>query len=283
MKHMTLKKIVLYIAAMVLVMGTFVACGNNNPSGTYTIHVVTEGGMAMEDIGIKVYTDTSKDDIVAVETTDKEGTVSFDTQGSMGDVIYLENVPTGYVVEETYEITSQETTIVLKAQLLSEENLGKVKFKLGSVFADMSVTASDGKTYKISELLKEKKAVVLNFWYLNCSPCKIEFPYMQESYETHQKDLEILALNPCDGTDATIEKFKSENNLTFPMAVADEDWATYMGLTAYPTTVVIDRYGTIGYIHTGMITSVEEFDTLFDFFTADDYKQSVIRKLSDIK
>ena len=54
---------------MVLVMGTFVACGGNNPSGTYAIRVVTAGGMALEDVKIRVYTDETKSDLVAMETT----------------------------------------------------------------------------------------------------------------------------------------------------------------------------------------------------------------------
>lgn len=170
-----------------------------------------------------------------------------------------------------------------KSELLSEDELDGVTFKRGDVFADMSVTTPDGTTYKISELLKEKKAVVINFWYLNCGPCKTEFPYMQEAYEKYKDDIEILALNPYDGTDETVKEFQQQTGLTFPMAVCDAKWEQYMGLTAYPTTVVIDRYGIVSFKHTGMITETEEFNKLFEFFTADDYEQTVIRNISDIE
>ena len=170
-----------------------------------------------------------------------------------------------------------------EVQLLSEEELDGVTFKRGDVFADMSVTTPDGTTYKISEILKEKKAVVINFWYINCGPCQMEFPYMQDAYETYQNDLEILAVNPYDGTDETVADFQKKFELTFPMAAVEEKWAEHMGLTAYPTTVVIDRYGIISYVHVGMITEVEEFNKLFAFFTADDYEQTVIRNISDIE
>ena len=170
-----------------------------------------------------------------------------------------------------------------EVELLSEDELDGVTFKRGDVFADMTVTTPDGTTYKISEILKEKKAVVLNFWYINCGPCQMEFPYMQKAYETYKEDLEILALNPYDGTDETVAEFQKKYELTFPMAVADEEWAVRMGLQAYPTTVVIDRYGIVSFVHVGMITEVEEFNKLFEFFTADDYEQTVIRKLSDIE
>lgn len=168
-------------------------------------------------------------------------------------------------------------------ELLSEDELDGVTFKRGDVFADMSVTTPDGATYKISEILKEKKAVVLNFWFINCGPCEMEFPYMQDAYETYQDDIEILAINPYDGTNETVADYKTKHELTFPMAIVEEEWAQYMGLHAYPTTVVIDRYGIVSYIHTGMITEAEEFNKLFEFFTAEDYEQTVIRNISDIE
>lgn len=181
---------------------------------------------------------------------------------------------------ETQQSESEESD---KLELLSVDELDGVTFKRGDVFADMSVTTPDGTTYKISELLKEKKAVVLNFWYLNCEPCKMEFPYMQEAYEKYKDDIEILAINPYDGTDATVKEFQQQSGLTFPMAVGDAKWAEYMGITAYPTTVVIDRYGIVSFKHTGMITETEEFNKLFEFFTAEDYEQTVIRNISDIE
>ena len=190
----------------------------------------------------------------------------------MGTFVACGNTSDGKNTEENTEV-----------QLLSEDELEGVTFKRGDVFADMSVTTPDGTTYKISELLKEKKAVVLNFWYLNCGPCQMEFPYMQDAYENYQDDLEILAVNPYDGTDETVADFQKKYELTFPMAVIEEEWAQYMGLNAYPTTVVIDRYGIVSFVHTGMITDVEEFNKIFEFFTADTYEQTVIRNISEIE
>ena len=210
MKKLTLKKLLISLATMVLVMGTFVACGNNSGNG---------------------------------EPTETES----------------------------------------ELELVPEDELEGKTFKRGDVFADMSVITPDGSTYKISEILKEKKAVVLNFWYLNCGPCQMEFPYMQDAYETYQDKLEILAVNPYDGTDTTVAEFQKKFELTFPMAAIDEEWAQYMELRAYPTTVVIDRYGIVSYVHVGMITEVEEFNKLFEFFTADDYEQTIIRNISDIE
>ena len=270
---------------MVLVFATsallLVGCGEDT-KGTYSVTIVTEGGMALEDITVRIYTDDSKENQVAMGITDETGKISFESDGAIGCIMELQNVPTGYQVEETYEIKEMITDIVLKTELLSIEDLSEITFALGDVFADLSVEATDGKQYTISELLKEKKAIVLNFWYLNCSPCKMEFPYLQEAYEDYQDEVEVIALNPLDGDNPTIAKYQQDLGLTFPMAACDSIWEQAMKISAYPTTVVIDRYGTVAFIHRGYVTETETFTKIFDYFVAEDYKQTTIRNLEDL-
>lgn len=275
------------VAAVALIVGLVILIvnlvGGNNPAGTYTVEVVTEGGKALEEVGVYVYTDDSLEDLTAVGRTDGEGKFSFESEGAVGQVITLRDVPRGYVVSDTYKIKKQDTTITLEIELLSEENIEDLTFGLGDVFVDMSVTDTEGTTYKISDLLKEKKAVVLNFWYINCGPCKSEFPFLEEAYNEYKDSLEVLAIDVVDVEDEEgVAAYKAENGLTFPMAVGNPAYEAAMKIEGYPTTVVIDRYGTIGYIHSGTVTEVETFTTLFAYFTADEYKQTTVKNISDI-
>ena len=185
-KNLTkIQKIGLIVAAVVVIAAIVVAVilggngGNGgsgseskDPSGTYTITVTHEGGAPMEDIRVYVYADASKEDLTAVGKTNEEGSITFESQNAMGQVIVLEDVPRGFVFEESYVISEKTTNIVLDIQLLSANNLANVTFALGDVFADMSIVDSNGDTHTISQILEEKEAVVLNFWYLNCQPCK---------------------------------------------------------------------------------------------------------------
>ncbi len=249
----------------------------------YSVTVETIGGMPLEDITVEVYKDAEMQSLQWVAETDSEGTVTFSADSSKIYYAVLNDVPDGYKLQSNYEINSENTTISLEIVLGDATDMTGVTYKLGSVVHDFTVTATDGKDYKISELLKTKKAVVLNFWFINCGPCKLEFPYLQQAYIDYQDDIALIAINPYDGTDATVSAYAVENNLTFPMASEDSAWAEIMQLTAYPTTVVIDRYGTICLIHKGMVTSKEDFTKVFEFFTADDYKQTLVRNLSDIQ
>lgn len=284
------KIIAAVVAAVVViacVVGIILAVGGGSQTGTesgiktYTVEVKTEGGKAFEKLEVHVFEDNTLTDLVAVGRTDENGCYSFEAQASSKYVVVIKNVPDGYPVEEYYSFDDCVLSLALKAQLLSTDNLAELSLGLGDVMADLSVTV-DGTTYTISELLKEKKAVVLNLWYEGCQPCKAEFPYINEAYAQYTEKLELLALNPYDGDEASVAAYKANLGLSFPMAKVDLQWQSVLGITAYPTTIVIDRYGTIAFVHMGSVPDTDTFTTLFEYFTSDSYVQSEIRNLDDI-
>lgn len=280
---------VVAVALVAVVIGILAAVGvfgnggsDNTETGnkTYTIEVKTEGGKAFEKLEVHVFEDETQQDLVAVGKTDENGIYTFEAEASDKYVAVLVDVPAGYETEKYYVLTSDTLSLSLKATLLEVDKAADLK--LGDVAADITVTTADGKTYTISELLKDKKAVVLNFWFEGCDPCRAEFPYMEEAYKQYSEKLEILAINPYDGDDASVAAYKTNMGLTFPMAKADAKTANAYGVSSYPTTVVIDRYGTIGYKHTGTIPNTDSFVQLFEYFTSDDYVQSTVKNLDDI-
>lgn len=152
---------------------------------------------------------------------------------------------------------------------------------LGGVMPEMTVTTTEGEELTLSELLEEKKLVVLNFWFADCVWCRKEFPVMELAYQRYQEDVEIIALNPVDPAQA-IEVFRKSGSLSFPMAECPRSWTVEMGVTAYPTSVFIDRDGVVCLIHTGAITSSEDFYKVFETFTADDYQRKIYRSIDEL-
>ena len=253
-----------------------------NTTGNYTIEIKNEGGQPLEEIGVYIYTDSTKQELVWFAKTDAEGRLSFQDAPSDSYVAVLEKVPAGYLVEEFYLLSGEVTQIVLKSGLM-EGNLNELDYKLGDLMMDFTAVAPDGKEYVFSELLEQKKAIVLNFWYLQCQPCKAEFPYLQEAYEKHDEDVIVLAMNPINQEDSEIAQFQQENGYTFPMMKCDPAWEKAMSISAYPTTVVIDRFGNICMIHTGSIPEAETFEKIFQFFSAEDYTQTFVKNLEDLE
>ena len=248
----------------------------------YTITVQTEGLMPLSDVTIKVFDENEPDNLIYMGKTDKNGSLKFNGMSDKSYFYVITEGVKGYALEEAYKLdkSSEITVTTLKTSLLPFEGIEQEKFTLGSVVCDFEINATNGQKYKLSELLQTKKAVVLNFWYIGCQPCKMEFPYMQESYDKFKDDIEVIAINYLDGTDARVSSYATNMGLTLPMASSDLDWSGAFGVSAYPTTVVIDRYGVITFKHVGSITTTEEFDKIFSYFTADDYKQSIVKNLS---
>ncbi len=248
----------------------------------HVIAVKNEGGLGIEGIGIYVYTDETKTELVWFDKTGADGTIRFTEIPAEGMIAVLNGVPAEYLSEEQYPLTGQQTEIVLSASSLNEDNMQNIRYQLGDTMLDFSVTTPDGTVYTLSELLKQKKAVVLNFWFSSCNPCVAEFPHMEEAYQQHKDKLEILALNPVDGSDEMIAQFRQEHGISFPMAQCDPAWAQMMQLTGYPTTVVIDRSGNISLIHTGSIPDAKVFSDAFTFFTADDYVPALVEDIHSL-
>ncbi len=167
--------------------------------------------------------------------------------------------------------------------LIKDVKLEESTYKLGDIMGDYTVTDIEGNDHSFSEILKEKDAIVLNFWFANCVPCKNEFPCLQTAAEKYSDKLAVIAINPIDVKDQRITNFIDENNITLPVVKGDAAWEDALSIQGYPTTVIIDRYGKIVLNHVGALTEEGEFEKIFEFFTADDYEQTVIKNVNEIK
>ncbi len=275
----------LIAAVLVLAIGIGVAVavlgGSSSGKSTYELSVKSEGGMALSDVEIFIYKDAALEDLFAVGKTDSEGEFSFEADTGKYFAV-LKSVPQGYLLEESYPLTTN-TNIVLKMELLDDVDLNNVNIGLGDVMFDFTVKACDGTEYTLSELLETKSAVVLNFWYINCNPCKAEFPFLQEAYEIYSDDIAVIAINPYDGDDLSVAEYKDNLELTFPMVSCGEEWANAFNLKAYPTTVIIDRFGVVSLIHAGSIDNTQSFTDAFDYYIDENYRQQTANNISDLK
>ena len=155
-------------------------------AGSYSVTVKTAGGMPMEGIAVYVYSDAQLKNMLSYGTTDAEGKTTLSLES--GDhYISLSTVPKGYAVETYYTFNGNSADIVLTSSLITDEDLSSATLGVGDIMHDFSVTKPDGTEVKLSEVLKEKKVAVLNFWYTTCTYCVQEFPLMQSAHEVGQE------------------------------------------------------------------------------------------------
>lgn len=240
---------------------------------TYTVNVKTKGGMVLENIDIYVYEDNTHKVLKDYKSTNSLGAAEYSLPKSANYSIVLKNVPKGYDVKTSYSFDGTTANIelvssVIKGQLPSSLGIGDVMY-------DVTLTDPNGVKYTISEILKEKDMVVLNFWFANCYYCIQEFPYIDEVYAQYKSDVEVLAINPVDPS-GDIKYVKDNYGLSFPMTECGWDIPDAFGVDGYPTTVIIDRYGVICMVESGGRPYTWYWEMLFEHFTASNYEQRIL-------
>lgn len=182
--------------------------------------------------------------------------------------VTVTSLPKGYSAEPvTLEFGNPDCNLYLTAAPIRESAPTGNRYAVGSVMYDFTLTSamtSDGKSYTLSSLLAQKKAVVLNFWATWCVPCQQEFQYLQVGYQQLKDDIELLAIDQDYRDNITsVKQFAAANSYIFPMAFDNLNRLQSMfGVTDIPTTVVIDAEGVVCKIHTGALVSSDQFVSL---------------------
>jgi len=285
--------------------------GGDNPGGdtpgntdkpsmsNYTVQVKSYGGLPLSDVRLYIHEENNlNSSITARATTDKNGIATFELATSDSYYIELENYPLGYIADDLYKMDATGKSIMLMSKPIDpeEEEIWDVKkYELGDIIHDFTITDLDGVEHTVSDVLKEKSLLVLNFWYKGCSNCDAEFPYLSSAYDKYSDKMELFAINDYAGEtlqDALNHKVVDKNGnvieTNFPKFFLDvaSDPDLFLldkfGSTGYPTTVMIDRYGVICMIEIGGIPSEKPFVKAFEHFTADNYQQRLIEKIDDL-
>ena len=250
----------------------------------HTVSIKTAGGMAMEGVDVAVYTDEALTNLQGYGKTDATGTAKISLPEGGSYYISLSGTPKGYALEKYYSFSGTSAAITLTSSLVQGENLGDVQLGLGDVMYDFTVTTPNGTDITLSEMLQEKKMVLLNFWYTSCSWCVTEFPFMEKAYQMYQEDVGIIAMDPLGESNEAIAAFPASQGLelTFPLTACPTTWANTFSISGYPTSVVVDRYGVIVLIEAGAITSLRPFTSMFETLTADDYQQKLYSNVGEM-
>ncbi len=281
---MKLKRMMLLLLAAIMVF-SMAACQQapaSDPqetvavqdSANYTVALKSAGGMALAEAEVYVYQADNMSDIVGYGKTDAEGKLTVSLPAGGEYAIQVAGLPKGYQIADSYSFNGTHADITVTSSLVMDGNLGTAKLGLGDVMYDFSVTIAGGETVQLSEMLKEKDMVLLNFWYSTCGPCDSEFPYMQKAYDRYQDKVGIIALDPLEDA-AAVATYQGLKGLTFPMAAAPAAWSQTFSVSGYPTSIVVDRYGVICLVETGALTSQTPFTSMFEYFSGDDYVQKL--------
>jgi peroxiredoxin len=115
--------------------------------------------------------------------------------------------------------------------------------KSGAELASFSATDQSGKKHSLDSLLKNKKGLVLNFWFSSCTGCVAEMPYLVKLHPQLAKDnIGLVGINSIDNASITSRTSK-KNKLPYPTLGGEGSKAItkQVSVMAYPVTVVIGK------------------------------------------
>lgn len=255
---------------------------------TYELFVARPNGEALTQSTIKVTVKDKAGDIVAVSDTAnfKDGVMTVELFPDTYTAT-VEGLPGGYYAQASYTIAPGNVVkqLTVNAKLLpAAEANDKTTYARGSVMHDYTFTTIDGKTVTLGELLKNKKMVLFNFFFADCTFCKQEMPALLSAYSLYKDDVAIVMLDIMNYDTPADIRSKIVNEYHVPTSVYVVQDATLRGgeasdynniyqkfkITSAPQNIVIDCEGVVAYKSDGAMEEAT-FLRLMRRFTAAPY------------
>jgi len=119
---------------------------------------------------------------------------------------------------------------------------------------DFAVTDLGGRTISSSDL--RGKVVLVNFWATWCPPCRAEIPDLIKLQDKYRDKLIVLGISEDEIPPGEVKAFVTEQKMNYPVAMTTPALAKiFRGVSALPTTFVIDREGKLAQRHVGMLNA----------------------------
>ena len=123
------------------------------------------------------------------------------------------------------------------------------KSRVGKQYTDVTTVDVDGNIHKFSEVLKNNKLVLLDFWASWCHPCRAEFPYLRIAYEKYKNQgFEIYAVSLDDNKNKWLKALEMEKTLwvnTADFKAWKSQSAIDYEITGIPYNILVNSQGEI--------------------------------------
>ena len=127
----------------------------------------------------------------------------------------------------------------------------------GQKAPDFALKSSTGENLRLSEYRGD--VVMINFWATWCGPCRQEMPLLDELYSRYNRvGFNLLGVNIDDDSRRAMQMVE-ELGVNFPVLFdARKEVSKLYEVEAMPVTVIVDRQGTVRFVHHGYKPGYEE-------------------------
>ena len=116
-------------------------------------------------------------------------------------------------------------------------------FVTGRKPSSFSARDINGNKYKLKDL--EGKVVVLNFWFINCGPCRKEIPELNKIVEEYKDSSNIVFLAVALDDQDEVKNFAEKMPFNYQLIANGRYIAQNYGINIYPTHAVLDKEGKV--------------------------------------
>ncbi|MFL5811823.1 MAG: TlpA family protein disulfide reductase [Flavisolibacter sp.] len=120
-------------------------------------------------------------------------------------------------------------------------------FKTGEIFHGFKTTDINGKKIDLKNL--EGKIIVLNFWFINCAPCRSEIPELNKLVDSFVTNEKVIFLAVALDAKPDLNSFLKRTPFNYDIIDNGRFITEQYGIKSFPTHVIIDTEKKV-YFHT---------------------------------
>jgi peroxiredoxin len=118
-------------------------------------------------------------------------------------------------------------------------------FKTGKKLDAFSATDMDGNLVDLKQL--KGKVVVLNFWFINCPPCRQERPYLNKIVEDYKSDSNVVFIAVALDPKQQLMNYLKDNEFKYTVIPDGQRITNSYDVSAYPTQLILDKEGKVAF------------------------------------
>ena len=122
-------------------------------------------------------------------------------------------------------------------------------FVTGTKFEPFKTKDINGTKINLKDLAG--KVIVLNFWFINCPPCRTEIPDLNELVKFYGSDTNTVFIAIALDSRRELKDFLKQMPFDYNIIDDGQFLANRYGIKAYPTNVVVDGQGIIRFHSSG--------------------------------
>lgn len=120
----------------------------------------------------------------------------------------------------------------------------------GTPFKGEKISDINGNKFDLRN--NKDKIVVLNFWFINCAPCRQEIPELNELVKQYKDNKNVVFIAIALDQRSALKDFLRKTPFDYNIVDEGREYVDKYGVKAYPTHVVIGKDGLIKFSALGL-------------------------------